>query len=92
VVPVLVGSVLEDHMRKLCAKHPSIVLPSKPKLDLMNAELAKAKEYSGLEHKRVTVWAEIRNKAAHGKVTEFKEADVEAMLRDVPRFLIDHKL
>jgi hypothetical protein len=90
-VPVIVGSVLEDHMRKLCAKYVSIVLPSKPKLDWMNSELAKAKEYGVLEQKQVTVWADIRNSAAHGKWSEYKAADVEAMLRDVPRFLIDHK-
>jgi hypothetical protein len=90
-VPVIVGSVLEDHMRKLCAKYPGIVLPAKPGLNSMNAELAKVKEYGGLEQKQITFWADIRNKAAHGEWTEYKEADVEAMLRDVPRFLIEHK-
>jgi hypothetical protein len=58
----------------------------------MNADLAKAGEYGVLEQKQITVWADIRNKAAYGKWTEYKNEQVEAMLRDVPRFLIDHKL
>jgi hypothetical protein len=91
-VPVIVGAVLEDHLRKLCAKHPTIVLSAKPKLDGMNADLAKAGEYGVLEQKQITVWADIRNKAAHGKWTEYKNEQVEAMIRDVPRFLIDHRL
>lgn len=91
-VPVIVGSVLEEHLRKLCAKYPSIVLPSKPKLDSMNSELAKAKEYGVLEQKQVTVWADIRNKAAHGKWEEYKSADVEDMARGVLRFLVEHKI
>lgn len=91
-VPVIVGAVLEDHLRKLCGKYPNIVLSSKPKLDGMNADLAKAGEYGVLEQKQITVWADIRNKAAHGKWSEYKEGQVEAMLRDVPRFLIDHRL
>jgi hypothetical protein len=91
-VPVIVGSVLEDHLRKLCAKHPSIVLSAKAKLDSMNSELAKVKEYGVLEQKQVTVWADIRNSAAHGKWTEYKAADVEDMLRGVLRFLNEHKL
>lgn len=91
-VPVIIGAVLEDHLRKLCSKYPSITLHAKPKLDTMNAELAKVGEYGVLEQKQMTVWADIRNKAAHGKWAEFKDADVEAMLRDVPRFLLDHPM
>lgn len=89
---VVVGAVLEDHLRKLCAKHPAITLPSKPKLDAMNADLARAGEYGVLVQKQVTVWADVRNKAAHGKWNEFARADVESMLRGILRFLNEHPL
>jgi hypothetical protein len=59
-------------------------------LGFMNDQLAKKKVYGALEHKQVGVWAHVRNKAAHGDWSEFKESDVEAMLRDVPRFLLNH--
>jgi hypothetical protein len=92
VVPAIVGSVLEDHLRKLCAKHPSIFLPDKPKLDWMNIELVKAKAYGPIEQKQVAFWAGLRNSAAHAKFTEYKALNVEGMLRDVPAFLLAHKL
>ena len=91
-VPVIVGAILEDHLRKLCAKYPSITLPKNPKLDGMNAELAKAGEYGKLELKQITFWADIRNKAAHGEWGDYKKEQVETMLRDVPPFLVAHKL
>lgn len=89
---VVVGAVLEDHLRKLCAKYSTITLPGKPKLDTMNAELAKAGEYDVLVQKQVTVWADVRNKAAHGQWKEFAHANVEDMLRGVLRFLNEHPL
>ena len=91
-VAVIVGAVLEDHLRKLCSKHPTIALPAKPKLDWMNAELAKAGQYNVLRQKQVTFWADIRNKAAHGEWQNLKPADIETMLREVPGFLADNPL
>jgi hypothetical protein len=41
---VIAGGVLEQHLRALCAKH-GITIPARPKLDTMNAELAKKGAY-----------------------------------------------
>src|SRR5439155_14934846 len=60
---VMAGAVLEEHLRKLCVKH-SIVLPAKPKLDTMNADLARANAYGKNDQKQITAWAGIRNDAA----------------------------
>lgn len=62
---VITGSVLEDGLRKLCAKN-GITLSAKPKLDTMNADLAKAGVYNLLKQKQITALADLRNKAAHG--------------------------
>ena len=86
---VIAGCVLEDALRKLCDKH-SIPLSAKPKLDKMNADLAKKGAYSKLILKRVTMLADLRNKAAHGKWKEFKADDVEDMLKSVRRFIEEH--
>lgn len=86
---VVIGSVLEDGLRKLCVKH-EIPLPAKPKLDAMNAEATKKGVYSKLMQKRVTVLADIRNKAAHGEWDKFTKADVEDMLRGVRQFMETH--
>ena len=56
----------------------------------MNVELAKAGIYNALWQKKITALADLRNKAAHGKWTEFTEKDVEDMIRDVRRFMEDY--
>src|SRR3954471_17296758 len=48
---VIAGSVLEEHLRKLCGKH-GIIIPPKPKLDTMNADLAKAAAYNKNDQKQ----------------------------------------
>jgi hypothetical protein len=86
---VVIGSVLEDGLRKLCAKH-EIPLAAKPKLDAMNADLAKRGVYNKLTQKRVTALADVRNKAAHGEWDQFTGEDVENLLRDVRQFMETH--
>jgi HEPN domain-containing protein len=83
---VIAGSVLEDGLRKLCVKH-DIKLPDKPKLDWMNAQLAKQGVYNKLTQKTVTAMADIRNSAAHGKWDDFEEEDVEELIKYVRSFM-----
>lgn len=85
---VIAGSVLEDGLRKLCAKN-GITLSAKPKLDTMNADLAKAGVYNLLKQKQITALADLRNKAAHG-LGGFTKDDVQAMIKDVRRFMEDY--
>ena len=83
---VLSGSVLEDYIRNIC-QEKQIVLPEKPKLDYMNAQLAKIEYYSKLTQKQITTWAEIRNSAAHGNWEQFKADDVRDMIKWISRFI-----
>lgn len=85
---VVAGSVLEDSLRKLCAKN-GIALSAKPKLDTMNADLAKANVYNLLKQKQITALADLRNKAAHAQ-GGFTKEDVESMIKDVRRFMEDY--
>jgi len=82
---VLAGAVLEDNLRKLCADN-AIKLPDKPKMDYMNAQLAKEEIYNKLTQKRLTAIADIRNSAAHGKWEEFTKDDVADMIRWIVAF------
>ncbi|HUS11037.1 MAG TPA: hypothetical protein VMZ30_11265 [Pyrinomonadaceae bacterium] len=86
---VIAGSVLEDGLRKLSIRK-GITLSAKPKLDTMNAELAKSGAYNMLTQKKITALADLRNKAAHGKWTEFTAADVEQMIVQIRAFMEDH--
>ncbi len=86
---VVAGCVLEDALRKLCIKN-SVALDSRPKLDKMNADLAKKAVYDKLVQKQVTLDSDLRNKAAHGEWQKFDVADVERMLTSVRGFLSKH--
>ena len=85
---VVAGAVLEDGLRKLCDQN-EITLPSKPKIDGMNAELVKKGIYNKLKQKRITALADIRNNAAHGKWSEFTADDVGRMIEEVEQFMSD---
>jgi hypothetical protein len=87
---VIIGAVLEDHLRKLCAKHPAIALHATARLAAMNAELAKAGEYDALVQRQIAVWADIHDKAAHGHWTELSSDDVRDLLRSARHFLVEH--
>jgi hypothetical protein len=87
---VLVGSVLEDHLRKLCAKYPAIVLTAKATIEPRNVELVKAGAYNEMVAATVRVWTAVRNKAAHAEWGTFKSGDVEDMLRGIRRFIAEH--
>src|SRR6266852_5147283 len=90
---VVVGSVLEEHLRQLCAASslPVEDLSSGKavprKADTLNSDLAKAGKYSKLDQKSVTAWLDLRNKAAHGKYTEYTNEQVVLMLAGVRDFV-----
>lgn len=86
---VIAGSVLEDGLRKLCQRQ-GITVPPKPKLNTMNADLAKQGTYNLLMQKKITVLADLRNKAAHGQWEEFTKDDVADMIMQIRRFMEDH--
>lgn len=91
---VITGSTLEEHLRKLCIKNGiDIEIMSKGKLrpkkaDSLNSELAKQGVYSKLELKSVTAWLDLRNKAAHGKYSEYNENQVKELILGVRDFIV----
>lgn len=87
---VVAGCVLEDSLRTMCIAEPSIVLPARPKLDGMNAQLAKAGVYTKLVQKRITAEADLRNSAAHGHWDKVEREDVGEMITWVRRFIERH--
>jgi hypothetical protein len=83
---VIAGSTLEEHLRKLATKNA--IATEKPdgsarKADSMNVDLAKVPVYNKLIQKSVTAWLDLRNNAAHGRYSEYDDAQVAALIRDV---------
>lgn len=90
---VLVGGVLEEHLRKLCGKFgvPVATPDGKPKkLDTMNADLVKEGAFGKNEQKQITAWAAIRNSAAHAEYTKYSKDDVDLMARWVRNFISNY--
>jgi hypothetical protein len=91
---VMIGSVLEEHLRQLCTAAGIAVEQVaadgsvKPKkADALNTELAKAGKYSKLDQKNVLAWLDLRNKAAHGKYSEYTAEQVKNLLSGVAEFV-----
>ncbi len=95
---VIVGSTLEVHLRELCITNNIDVEvtnnkgnQSPKKADLMNADLAKANIYSSAYQKQIIAWLDLRNKAAHGKYSEYKTEEVRLMLQGIRQFILTTK-
>jgi hypothetical protein len=90
---VVARVVLETTVRTLCDDRnlPTKTPDGKPlKLERMNADLAKAGVYNVMVQKRITLLADIGNKAAHGETEAFQDADVVDMITQVERFIGDY--
>ena len=86
---VMTGSVLEEHLRKLCMKNGIETLngSANKKADLLNSELACAGVFSKLDQKSVTAWLDLRNKAAHGQYSDYSKEQTQLMLDGVRHFI-----
>lgn len=90
---VIIGSVLEEHLRQLCSKHgvdsnyekDGDLIPKKA--ERINSDLASAEIYNKLDQKNVTAWLDLRNKAAHGKYSEYEIEQVRIMYSGVSDFI-----
>jgi hypothetical protein len=87
---MIVGSALEQHLRRLAAQAgvPVVRDDGAPKrAEALNHALARAGAYDLLQLKAVTAWLDLRNKAAHGQHESFDRAQVSALIRDVKDFM-----
>ena len=95
---VIIGGVLEEHLRQLCQKNsiPTTITKEEKevaiKANKLNQDLVKAGQYNKLEMKNVTAWLDLRNKAAHGKYNEYDKSQVEGMLKGVMDFITRNPL
>lgn len=90
---VILGSILEGHLRHLC-KENGIELESEKDgkkrflaADQQNIELAKIEKYGKLDQKQVTTWLELRNNAAHGRYDEYTIDQVKNMSTGLMEFI-----
>ncbi|WP_065709694.1 HEPN domain-containing protein [Acinetobacter baumannii] len=85
---VIAGVVLETAIKELCLNNGIDI--ERKRLTQLNDDLAKAGVYNKLQQKQITALADIRNNAAHGNYDEFTKEDVERMISDIERFLLNY--
>ena len=90
---VMIGSVLEQHLRLLCNTHrvDDFVIKGgdnvPKKADLMNVDLVKAGVYQLTYQKLITAWLGLRNSAAHGKYEDYNLGQIQNMYDGVSLFI-----
>ncbi len=87
---VIVGSVLEGHLRKLALRVGLSVTKSDgsaKKADTLNAELAGNLTISKLDQKNVIAWLDLRNNAAHGHYDKYTKEQVSLLITSVRDFI-----
>lgn len=87
---VIAGSALESHLRELATKNAIATSDAsgRPiKADKINADLAKVAVYSVLDQKSITAFLDLRNKAAHGKYSEYTKEQVETLISGIADFI-----
>lgn len=90
---VIIGSVLEEHLRKLCKKNEIETESEKDgriefkKADRLNSDLYAKSIYNKLDNKSITTWLDLRNKAAHGQYGEYNIEQVTLMYQGVLEFI-----
>lgn len=92
---VMIGSVLEEHLRQLCTKNgvDTTVPDAKTgrdvpkKADRLNNDLTAAGVYNKLYQKTILGWLDLRNQAAHGHYTEYDIKQVQLMEDGVTDFM-----
>jgi hypothetical protein len=91
---VLVGGVLEGHLRSLAANRQIATEQTSAgrvvsrKADSLNADLYKATAYNSLDQKAVVAWLDLRNRAAHGHYSTYSAEQVSHMMDGVRAFLL----
>jgi hypothetical protein len=95
---VMIGSVLEEHIRQLCLRHSIETHDLKDeklvprKANRLSEELARVTVYTALDAKQVTAWLGIRNSAAHGDYSAYTSEQVQNMAYGVPSFITRNPL
>jgi hypothetical protein len=86
---VVVGSVLEEHLRKLSDKH-GIPRADGKSVELLGVDLRKAEVISEIQRKGITAWYAQRTEAAHGRAEALVPTEVDRMIDGVRDFVARH--
>lgn len=84
---MIIGAVLEDSLRQLCHNNN---VPEGNSIEKMNIPLKSAGVYGLPQQQQITAWASIRNKADHGRFSEYSLEEVRLMHQGVNGFIVKY--
>ncbi|MBO6559752.1 MAG: hypothetical protein JJ959_04410 [Nisaea sp.] len=89
---VIVGSILEQHLRQLCQKNgiPPEENGKFRKSEALNVSLSSKGIINKLDQKNITAWLGLRNNAAHGNYDEYDIQQVKLMLSSIQNFIMKY--
>lgn len=95
---VIIGGVLEEHLRQLCIVNEINIFIEKNgrvqyiAADTMNNDLSKKWVYDKLDQKNITAQLDLRNNAAHGHYESYDIDQVKIMYKVVLDFISKYKI
>jgi hypothetical protein len=87
---VIAGSVLEEHLRKLAAKHGIALTSAKGRprsVDELGIDLVKASAFAETRRKIIVGWYGQRTAAAHGNYGDVERDEVGRMIPGIREFI-----
>ena len=94
---VILGGVLEEHLRKLCQKNGIDTTYTDVRGDIKNKKTSQLNQdlktggiYLELQKKQIDAWLDIRNAAAHGHYSEYTKAQVQSMHEGIKNFILSN--
>ena len=85
----LIGAVLEDGLRRMCANN-TLPVKSGDNISSLNQKLADKKVYNRLQQREIEAWNKLRDYADHGHFDEYNIEKVNDMLDSVRKFLTNY--
>ena len=85
----LIGAVLEDGLRRICASN-TLTVKSDDNISSLNRKLADKEVYNRLQQRQIEVWNKLRDYADHGYFDQYKPDDVQDMLKGIRSFLSEY--
>ena len=93
IAAFLAGAALEDALRRLCDVH-GFNYPQQTTISKLQAKLYRPSKQiyviSKSESDYISAWGKTRNNADHGRFSEIKHSEVEAMVMGVRGFIDQH--
>jgi len=85
----LVGAILEDGLRRMCANN-TLPVKSGDNISSLNQKLADNEVYNRLQQREIEVWNKLRDYADHGRFDQYESDNVKDMLAGVQKFLSNY--